>query len=27
MTIWKEVNWRGLPHHVYAVVRHVARSS
>jgi [ribosomal protein S5]-alanine N-acetyltransferase len=21
MTIWKEVNWRGLPHHVYSVLK------
>lgn len=27
MTIWKEVNWRGLPHYAYAVGRPVARSS
>ena len=26
MTIWKELNWRGLPHYVYAVVKPGARS-
>ena len=27
MTIWKEVQWRGLQHHVYAVERSQINSS